>query len=105
MLQSIVSQESFHFRHVSFACYSDILGGFVIASFLESVGLFGSLMSLVLLGRAAFVFPLSVLSNYSTKSSGAKISIRQMVTSGSFSHLFVIKSLDTCLTFDYICCI
>jgi sodium/hydrogen exchanger 8 len=38
-------------------------------------------MGLILLGRAAFVFPLSALSNYSTESPGARISIRQMVTS------------------------
>ncbi|KAG8094372.1 hypothetical protein GUJ93_ZPchr0012g21652 [Zizania palustris] len=33
-------------------------------SFKTSVGIFGIIMSLVLLGRAAFVFPLSILSNY-----------------------------------------
>ncbi|KAG0616148.1 hypothetical protein M758_5G093600 [Ceratodon purpureus] len=49
------------------------------SSFKESAGLFGSLMGLILLGRAAFVFPLSALSNYSTKSPGAKISFRQMI--------------------------
>jgi len=49
------------------------------SSFKESAGLFGSLMCLILLGRAAFVFPLSALSNYSTKSPGAKINLRQMI--------------------------
>ncbi|KAG0557005.1 hypothetical protein M758_11G091800 [Ceratodon purpureus] len=49
------------------------------SSFKESAALFGSLLGLILLGRAAFVFPLSALSNYSTKSPGAKINIRQMV--------------------------
>ncbi|XP_024375203.1 sodium/hydrogen exchanger 3 isoform X2 [Physcomitrium patens] len=49
------------------------------SSFTESAGLFGSLLFLVLLGRAAFVFPLSALSNYSTKSPDAKINLRQMV--------------------------
>ncbi|KAL5225829.1 hypothetical protein ABZP36_012468 [Zizania latifolia] len=33
-------------------------------SFETSIGIFGIIMSLVLLGRAAFVFPLSILSNY-----------------------------------------
>ncbi len=71
----------------------------MISSFLESLGLFGSLMSLILLGRAAFVFPLSILSNYTTKSAGAEIGVRQMVPSRSFSHLLMITSSDTWFLF------
>ncbi|CAM6039506.1 unnamed protein product [Sphagnum compactum] len=45
----------------------------------EFLGLFGILLLLVLVGRAAFVFPLSALSNYWTKSPTTKISIRHQV--------------------------
>uniref|UniRef100_A0A0D9WPS6 Cation/H+ exchanger transmembrane domain-containing protein n=1 Tax=Leersia perrieri TaxID=77586 RepID=A0A0D9WPS6_9ORYZ len=38
-------------------------------SFKTSLGIFGIIISLVLLGRAAFVFPLSILSNYMSGSS------------------------------------
>lgn len=58
---------------------NSIDGSFVICSFKESAGLFGSLLGLILLGRAAFVFPLSALSNYTTKSPTAKINFRQQV--------------------------
>jgi len=49
------------------------------STFTESAGLFGSLLGLILLGRAAFVFPLSALSNYTTKSPTAKINFRQQI--------------------------
>lgn len=39
------------------------------ASFKTSLGIFGIIISLILLGRAAFVFPLSILSNYMSGSS------------------------------------
>lgn len=56
--------------------------------FKESAGLFGSLLALILIGRAAFVFPLSALSNYSTKSAATKINGRQQVLSqSSFYYL------------------
>jgi sodium/hydrogen exchanger 8 len=45
----------------------------------EFLGLFGILLLLVLVGRAAFVFPLSALSNYWTKSPTTKISLRHQV--------------------------
>ncbi|KAF0904616.1 hypothetical protein E2562_035870 [Oryza meyeriana var. granulata] len=38
-------------------------------SFKTSLGIFGIIISLVLLGRAAFVFPLSIMSNYMSRSS------------------------------------
>ncbi|KAG6550215.1 hypothetical protein Mapa_008175 [Marchantia paleacea] len=45
----------------------------------ESLGVFATLLVLVLVGRAAFVFPLSALSNYIHKSATTNISIRQQV--------------------------
>jgi len=45
----------------------------------ESFGLFMTLIVLILIGRAAFVFPLSVLSNYMRKSSNTKIGFRQQI--------------------------
>jgi len=45
----------------------------------QSFGLFSTLLVLILVGRAAFVFPLSALSNYIRKSSNTKIGIRQQV--------------------------
>lgn len=48
------------------------------SSFRESAGLLGGLMFLIMLGRAAFVFPLSACSNFMTNSPRAKINLRQM---------------------------
>jgi hypothetical protein len=45
----------------------------------QSFGLFSTLLVLILVGRAAFVFPLSALSNYMCKSANTKIGIRQQV--------------------------
>ncbi|KAK6913816.1 Cation/H+ exchanger [Dillenia turbinata] len=46
----------------------------------ESVGITSILLGLILLGRAAFVYPLSFLSNLSKKSPYEKIDIKQQVT-------------------------
>lgn len=46
-------------------------------------GLFFTIITLVLVGRAAFVFPLSALANYMRKSSDTKITFRQQVVSFS----------------------
>ncbi len=51
----------------------------VLGSLGQSFGLFSTLLVLILVGRAAFVFPLSALSNYIRKSSNTKIGIRQQV--------------------------
>nr|AAP20430.1 Na+/H+ antiporter NHX3 [Zea mays subsp. mays] len=48
-------------------------------SFGKSLGVSSVLLGLVLVGRAAFVFPLSFLSNLSKKHPGEKITIRQQV--------------------------
>ncbi|KAG0582840.1 hypothetical protein M758_3G092200 [Ceratodon purpureus] len=45
----------------------------------QSFGLFATTLMLILVGRAAFVFPLSALSNYMRKSSDTKISFRQQI--------------------------
>jgi NhaP-type Na+/H+ or K+/H+ antiporter len=45
----------------------------------QSFGLSSSLLVLILVGRAAFVFPLSALSNYMCKSANTKIGVRQQV--------------------------
>lgn len=42
-------------------------------------GLFFTIITLVLVGRAAFVFPLSALANYMRKSSDTKITFRQQI--------------------------
>ncbi|XP_051125669.1 sodium/hydrogen exchanger 4-like [Andrographis paniculata] len=42
-------------------------------SFWDSAGVYGSLMFLIFLGRAAFVFPLSALSNFMNRTSGSSI--------------------------------
>ncbi|KAK8952459.1 Sodium/hydrogen exchanger 2 [Platanthera zijinensis] len=52
---------------------------FVSDSPAKSVGLSSLLVGLVLMGRAAFVFPLSFLSNLTKKSPTEKINIRQQV--------------------------
>lgn len=50
------------------------------ASFKTSIGIFGIIISLVLLGRAAFVFPLSILSNFmSGNSEKAPITFKHQV--------------------------
>ncbi|XP_059659498.1 sodium/hydrogen exchanger 1-like [Cornus florida] len=46
----------------------------------KSVGVSSALLGLVMLGRAAFVFPLSFLSNLFTKSKSDKIEFKQQVT-------------------------
>lgn len=46
----------------------------------KSVGVSAILLGLVLVGRAAFVFPLSLLSNLTKKSSHEKIGLKQQVT-------------------------
>lgn len=46
----------------------------------KSVGVSAILLGLVLLGRAAFVFPLSFLSNLTKKSSHEKIGLKQQLT-------------------------
>jgi hypothetical protein len=45
----------------------------------QSFGLFSTLLVFILVGRAAFVFPLSALSNYMCKSASTKIGVRQQV--------------------------
>lgn len=54
-----------------------------IASLSESAGIFGTLLGGVLVGRAAFVFPLSALANYLRKPSTAKITWREQVVQGT----------------------
>uniref|UniRef100_M8AXN2 Sodium/hydrogen exchanger 4 n=1 Tax=Aegilops tauschii TaxID=37682 RepID=M8AXN2_AEGTA len=50
------------------------------ASFKTSIGIFGVIISLILLGRAAFVFPLSILSNFmSGNSEKAPITFKHQV--------------------------
>ena len=52
------------------------------ASFKTSIGIFGVIISLILLGRAAFVFPLSILSNFmSGNSEKAPITFKHQVAS------------------------
>ncbi|KAJ9700122.1 hypothetical protein PVL29_005786 [Vitis rotundifolia] len=46
----------------------------------KSIGVSSILLGLVLVGRAAFVFPLSFLSNLTKKSSSEKIELKQQVT-------------------------
>lgn len=50
-----------------------------------SVGVSAILLGLVLVGRAAFVFPLSFLSNLTKKSSYEKIDIKQQVLLSRYS--------------------
>ncbi|KAH9576528.1 hypothetical protein CY35_01G166900 [Sphagnum magellanicum] len=45
----------------------------------QSFGLSSTLLVLILVGRAAFVFPLSALSNYMRKSANTKIGVRQQI--------------------------
>ncbi|KAF9607453.1 hypothetical protein IFM89_035591 [Coptis chinensis] len=53
---------------------------FVSTSPGKSVGISSILLGLVLVGRAAFVFPLSYLSNFRKKTPNEKISLKQQVT-------------------------
>ncbi|KAL4365899.1 hypothetical protein AHAS_Ahas07G0152200 [Arachis hypogaea] len=46
----------------------------------KSVGISSVLLGLILVGRAAFVFPLSFLSNFLQKSPHVKIDMKQQVT-------------------------
>jgi sodium/hydrogen exchanger 8 len=64
----------------------------------EFLGLFGILLLLVLVGRAAFVFPLSALSNYWTKSPTTKISLRHQVPTANLcmDGCFLIESFLLC---------
>lgn len=66
--------------HVSlFLVYIFDLHCFVLNSPGTSVAASSILMGLVMLGRAAFVFPLSFLSNLSKKNQSEKIDIKQQV--------------------------
>jgi hypothetical protein len=47
---------------------------------MKSVALSSVILALVLVARAAFVFPLSYLSNLTKKTPGEKISVRQQVS-------------------------
>jgi sodium/hydrogen exchanger 8 len=47
---------------------------------MKSMALSSIILALVLVARAAFVFPLSYLSNLTKKTPGEKISIRQQVS-------------------------
>ncbi|KAL3349477.1 hypothetical protein AABB24_022543 [Solanum stoloniferum] len=56
-----------------------------------SISVSSILMGLILLGRAAFVFPLSFLSNLMKKSSEEKITFRQQVCSGLIKFFLIIS--------------
>ncbi|MCI21702.1 sodium/hydrogen exchanger 2-like, partial [Trifolium medium] len=53
---------------------------FVSQSPRKSIGVSSLLLALILVGRAAFVFPLSFISNLSKKSQSEKIEFKQQVT-------------------------
>jgi sodium/hydrogen exchanger 8 len=52
----------------------------MLCSPMKSVALSSVILALVLVARAAFVFPLSYLSNLTKKTPGEKISVRQQVS-------------------------
>jgi NhaP-type Na+/H+ or K+/H+ antiporter len=69
----------------------------------QSFGLFSTLLVLILVGRAAFVFPLSALSNYIRKSSNTKIGIRQQVLTPPYMKYAVplnIIAQNSCINDD-----
>lgn len=74
---------------VCFFVFRDFANHFLILFWTFSAGnyfgLFMTLIVLILVGRAAFVFPLSALSNYMRKSSDTKITFRQQVISSSYN--------------------
>jgi hypothetical protein len=88
-------------RHnVTFASCAILMGvlSHYVCSVGEFLGLFGILLLLVLVGRAAFVFPLSALSNYWTKSPTTKISLRHQVPTANLcmDGCFLIESFLLC---------
>lgn len=84
-------------RFASCAILMSVLSHYV-CSVGEFLGLFGILLLLVLVGRAAFVFPLSALSNYWTKSPTTKISLRHQVPTANLcmDGCFLIESFLLC---------
>ena len=65
--------------HVSLLLYMNVSIVLVLNSPGTSVAVSSILMGSVMLGRAAFVFPLSFLSNLSKKNQSEKIDIKQQV--------------------------
>ncbi len=84
-------------RFASCAILMSVLSHYV-CSVGEFLGRFGILLLLVLVGRAAFVFPLSALSNYWTKSPTTKISLRHQVPTANLcmDGCFLIESFLLC---------
>ncbi|KAG9128731.1 hypothetical protein Leryth_021469 [Lithospermum erythrorhizon] len=72
--------ETFIFLYVGMDALDIEKWRFVSDSPGKSVGVSTVLLSLVMLGRAAFVFPLSFLSNCTSKSNNNKIDLKQQVT-------------------------
>ncbi|KAL5995298.1 monovalent cation:H+ antiporter, CPA1 (nhx1) [Asimina triloba] len=71
--------ELFIFLYVGMDALDIEKWSFVKSSPGKSIGVSSMLLGLVLIGRAAFVFPLSFLSNLTKKNSNEKISFRQQV--------------------------
>ena len=63
------------------------------------VGASVTLLCLVLLGRAAFVFPLSFIANLTRKSKCEKIAFKQQVFTFGFYSLFCHLDLQFCVTY------
>jgi len=68
---SIAQVEYYFLKFVTFS---------VICSPVKSVALSSTILALVLVARAAFVFPLSLLSNLTKKTQEGKISFKQQVS-------------------------
>lgn len=77
--------------HVSLLLYMNVSIVLVLNSPGTSVAVSSILMGLVMLGRAAFVFPLSFLSNLSKKNQSEKIDIKQQVLTNLLLSTFSVE--------------
>jgi len=69
---------------------------FLVASPGTSLGVSSILLALILVGRAAFVFPLSLLSNLTKKSLNEKINLKQQVTAWHMIRRMANLFVDIC---------
>jgi hypothetical protein len=65
-----------------------------------SVAVSSILLGLLMVGRAAFVFPLSFLSNLTKKSPNEKISFKQQVLNHSYCYYFLFCNIISSLSIN-----
>lgn len=74
---------------------------FIVCSLETSLAIYGILILLILIGRAAFVFPLSALSNYMNRRRTHLITFKHQVS--QFKHLLQLSFMQSWEKYTILC--